>query len=220
MGSVGGGMTTGRRLDASCENKDMVRRKKECTMSFVVPMQTIHKESEENKSEIRKATHDIRQSFFVRCPGATGVSNSDCSLPSQMPTELPYAADAELSLTYDELDVLRIQYQKELAQDHVTIQTKFNYAWGLVKSPVHEHQVEGVRLLQGRLPTSRPYILVYLGFQQTYIVQNQRGDESVFIILPWDITRWAISRRRGSLMVRFLLSTAFPKFMYLSSSTP
>ena len=45
--------------------------------------------------------------------------------------------------------VLRIQYQKELAQSHVTVQTKFNYAWGLVKSPVREHQVEGVRLLQG-----------------------------------------------------------------------
>jgi len=65
-----------------------------------------------------------------------------------MPTELPYAADAEVSLTYDELNVLRLQYQKELAQAHVTVQTKFNYAWGLVKSPMHEHQVEGVRLLQ------------------------------------------------------------------------
>ncbi|CAA7267411.1 unnamed protein product [Cyclocybe aegerita] len=65
-----------------------------------------------------------------------------------MPTELPYAADAEMSLTYDELDVLRLQYLKEVAQDHVTTQTKFNYAWGLVKSPMREHQVEGVRLLQ------------------------------------------------------------------------
>ena len=82
-----------------------------------------------------------------------------------MPTELPYAADAEMSLNYDELEVcrpllstasvaylsqvLRVQYQKELAQNHVTIQTKFNYSWGLVKSPMREHQVEGVRLLQG-----------------------------------------------------------------------
>ncbi|KAI0641942.1 mitochondrial fission 1 protein [Trametes meyenii] len=66
-----------------------------------------------------------------------------------MPTELPYAADAEESLAVDELEVvLRLQYQKELSQAHVTIQTKFNYAWGLVKSPVREHQVEGVRLLQ------------------------------------------------------------------------
>jgi len=65
-----------------------------------------------------------------------------------MVTELPYAADAEDSLTYDELNVLRLQYQKEVEQSHVTIQTKFNYAWGLVKSSMRDHQVEGVRLLQ------------------------------------------------------------------------
>ncbi|KAI0343238.1 mitochondrial fission 1 protein [Trametopsis cervina] len=65
-----------------------------------------------------------------------------------MPTELPYAADAEVSLAYDELEVLRTQYQREQAQAHITIQTKFNYAWGLVKSPMREHQSEGVRLLQ------------------------------------------------------------------------
>ncbi|KAH9935938.1 mitochondrial fission 1 protein [Epithele typhae] len=65
-----------------------------------------------------------------------------------MATDLPYAADAEEALSYDELDVLKLQYQKELAQAHVTIQTKFNYAWGLVKSPLREHQVEGVKLLQ------------------------------------------------------------------------
>lgn len=53
------------------------------------------------------------------------------------------------------LQVLRIQYQKELGQNHVTIQTKFNYSWGLVKSPIRDHQVEGVRLLQGvYTPTS------------------------------------------------------------------
>ena len=48
--------------------------------------------------------------------------------------------------------MLRTQYQKELGQGHITVQTKFNYAWGLVKSPVREHQVEGVRLLQGQSP--------------------------------------------------------------------
>ncbi|KIJ65677.1 hypothetical protein HYDPIDRAFT_39595 [Hydnomerulius pinastri MD-312] len=87
-----------------------------------------------------------------------------------MPTDLPYAADAEVSLSYDELEVLRLQYQKELAQSHVTVQSKFNYAWGLVKSPVREHQVEGVRLLQGwcfvfsgrRIPTYiRPRTDIY-----------------------------------------------------------
>jgi len=45
--------------------------------------------------------------------------------------------------------VLRRQYERESAQAHVTVQTKFNYAWGLVKSPLRDNQVEGVRLLQG-----------------------------------------------------------------------
>ncbi|KAF5351578.1 hypothetical protein D9758_007205 [Tetrapyrgos nigripes] len=67
-----------------------------------------------------------------------------------MTTELPYAADAEVSLSYDELEVLRLQYEKEVSLTHVTVQTKFNYAWGLVKSPLREHQVEGVKLLQGQ----------------------------------------------------------------------
>ncbi|KAI1796632.1 mitochondrial fission 1 protein [Ganoderma leucocontextum] len=82
-----------------------------------------------------------------------------------MPTELPYAADAEEALSYDELEVLRLQYQKELSQSHVTVQTKFNYAWGLVKSPLREHQVEGVRLLQEIYraePTRRRECLYYL----------------------------------------------------------
>lgn len=61
------------------------------------------------------------------------------NLPSQL-CDLP---------SHQVSQVLRIQYQKELAQAHVTVQTKFNYAWGLVKSPMREHQVEGVRLLQG-----------------------------------------------------------------------
>ncbi|KAF8270685.1 hypothetical protein EI94DRAFT_728666 [Lactarius quietus] len=63
--------------------------------------------------------------------------------------DVPYAADAELPLSFDELQVLRMQYEREVAQSHVTTQTKFNYAWGLVKSPMREHQVEGVQLLAG-----------------------------------------------------------------------
>ncbi|KAN0088479.1 hypothetical protein V8E55_005536 [Tylopilus felleus] len=82
-----------------------------------------------------------------------------------MQTDLPYAADAKVSLSYDELEVLRLQYQKELAQSHVTVQTKFNFAWGLVKSPVRENQVEGVRILQDIYrtePTRRRECLYYL----------------------------------------------------------
>ncbi|KAH9958863.1 hypothetical protein BC827DRAFT_1217527 [Russula dissimulans] len=79
--------------------------------------------------------------------------------------DVPYAADAEMSLTFDELQVLRTQYEKEVAQTHVTTQTKFNFAWGLVKSPVREHQVEGVQLLADIYrsePTRRRECLYYL----------------------------------------------------------
>ena len=60
---------------------------------------------------------------------------------------LPYAADAETSLSPSELDVLRNQYEKELASGHATTQTKFNYAWGLVKSKRRDEMAAGVDLL-------------------------------------------------------------------------
>ncbi|EAW14180.1 mitochondrial fission 1 protein [Aspergillus clavatus NRRL 1] len=55
------------------------------------------------------------------------------------------AADAESPLKPAELQVLRAQYEKE--GDYVGIQTKFNYAWGLIKSNARTDQQEGVRLL-------------------------------------------------------------------------
>jgi len=58
---------------------------------------------------------------------------------------LPYAADAESPLKPEELQVLRAQYEKE--GEYVGIQTKFNYAWGLIKSSSRNEQQEGVRLL-------------------------------------------------------------------------
>ncbi|CCF48243.1 hypothetical protein NDA18_004333 [Ustilago nuda] len=60
---------------------------------------------------------------------------------------LPYAADAETSLSASELQVLKQQYQTELAAGHVTTQTKFNYAWGLVKSQNRAEMSVGVGLL-------------------------------------------------------------------------
>ncbi|KAJ2328192.1 mitochondrial membrane protein [Coemansia sp. RSA 2681] len=59
---------------------------------------------------------------------------------------LPYAADAEVSLTAEELLVLQRQYEREFPR--VRIQTKFNYAWGLIKSSTKREQQLGVRLMQ------------------------------------------------------------------------
>lgn len=60
-------------------------------------------------------------------------------------SNLPYAADADSPLKPSELKVLRDQYEKE--GDYVGVQTKFNYAWGLIKSSARGEQQEGVRLL-------------------------------------------------------------------------
>ncbi|CAH0001350.1 hypothetical protein V2G26_000952 [Clonostachys chloroleuca] len=80
-----------------------------------------------------------------------------------MVTELPYALDAETPLSPSELNVLRAQYEKE--GEMAGVQTKFNYAWGLVKSNNRNDQQLGVRLLSDifRLsPERRRECLYYL----------------------------------------------------------
>ncbi|KAK4148990.1 hypothetical protein C8A00DRAFT_47310 [Chaetomidium leptoderma] len=67
-------------------------------------------------------------------------------------TQLPYAIDAETALNPAELAVLRAQYEKE--GDMVGVQTKFNYAWGLVKSNTRHEQHLGVMLLSEIFRTS------------------------------------------------------------------
>ncbi|KAJ5303276.1 Mitochondrial fission 1 protein [Penicillium atrosanguineum] len=79
-------------------------------------------------------------------------------------SNLPYAADAESPLKPPELQVLRAQYEKE--GDYVGIQTKFNFAWGLIKSNERPDQQEGVRLLSEIFrgaPERRRECLYYLG---------------------------------------------------------
>ena len=68
--------------------------------------------------------------------------------------------------------VLRLQYQREVSQSHVTVQTKFNYAWGLIKSPKREHQVEGVGLLQG----TPPPLVILLRTQLTVLPDIYRNE--------------------------------------------
>ncbi|EFX03210.1 mitochondrial membrane fission protein [Grosmannia clavigera kw1407] len=69
-----------------------------------------------------------------------------------MGVALPYAVDAETPLNAAELQVLRAQYEKE--GDMVGVQTKFNFAWGLVKSNVRGDQQQGVMLLTEIFRTS------------------------------------------------------------------
>ncbi|GAB1732871.1 hypothetical protein NU195Hw_g7724t1 [Hortaea werneckii] len=78
-------------------------------------------------------------------------------------SNLPYAADAESPLKPAELGVLRSQYEKE--GEYVSLQTKFNFAWGLIKSNQRHDQQEGVRLLSDIFrasPERRRECLYYL----------------------------------------------------------
>ena len=94
-----------------------------------------------------------------------------------MSTALIYCLVAYLS------QVLRTQYQKELAQNHVTIQTKFNYSWGLVKSPMRDHQVEGVRLLQGVYSSLLSTIKSYRGLTiEIYRAEPARRRECLYYL--------------------------------------
>ncbi|KAI8323910.1 mitochondrial fission 1 protein [Martensiomyces pterosporus] len=76
---------------------------------------------------------------------------------------LPYAADVEASLTPGELLVLRRQYERE--GPRVRVQTKFNYAWGLIKSDTKKDQHLGVELMHeiyNEYPERKRECLYYL----------------------------------------------------------
>ncbi|GFP53583.1 mitochondrial fission 1 protein [Trichoderma asperellum] len=92
--------------------------------------------------------------------------------PSQLtgPSNMTDALDAEtfvLPISYahavQKLSVLRAQFEKE--GEMVGVQTKFNYAWGLVKSNNRNDQQLGVRLLSDIFrvsPERRRECLYYL----------------------------------------------------------
>jgi len=76
---------------------------------------------------------------------------------------LPYAADAESPLKDQELEVLRKQFERE--GQFVSVQSKFNYAWGLIKSDKAADQRYGIKLLTEifrEAPERRRECLYYL----------------------------------------------------------
>ncbi|ORZ23120.1 mitochondria fission 1 protein [Absidia repens] len=62
-----------------------------------------------------------------------------------MKTDAPRVEDVERPLSSAELEVLKRQFIKE--GEYVTIQTKFNYAWGLVRSADSSQVEQGIVLL-------------------------------------------------------------------------
>ena len=66
---------------------------------------------------------------------------------SSSSSDLPFAVDVNTPLNFNELQVLRSQFDKEFQSGHITVQTKFNLSWGLVKSKKRDDILEGISLL-------------------------------------------------------------------------
>jgi hypothetical protein len=103
----------------------------------------------------------VKSSQTSRFTGIPSPSSCQAQILSHVLPSSPLlintdAADAESPLKESELQVLRSQYVKEQEAQHITVQTKFNYAWGLIKSNRHPDQLEGVTLLTGTSSLIRP----------------------------------------------------------------
>ncbi|KAJ3057315.1 mitochondrial membrane protein [Rhizophlyctis rosea] len=88
---------------------------------------------------------------------------------------LPYAAEVESDLAPQEIDILREQYMKEIEKPRP--QTKFNYAWALVRSRTKLDQELGIQLLHDiyrDLPNRRRECLYYLALGE-YKLGNYRN---------------------------------------------
>nr|POE85383.1 mitochondria fission 1 protein [Quercus suber] len=119
--------------------------------------------------------------------------------PSRVPSHhtniemssLPYAADAEAPLSAKELQVLRAQYEKE--GEYVSLQTKFNFAWGLIKSSSRGDQQQGVLLLSGIFrdsPDRRRECLYYLAlgnFKLGNYAEARRYNDSLLELEPGNL---------------------------------
>ncbi|KXT15886.1 hypothetical protein AC579_5524 [Pseudocercospora musae] len=113
-------------------------------------------------------------------------------------TRVPDAADAESPLKPAELAVLRSQYEKE--GEYVSLQTKFNYAWGLIKSTQRSEQQEGVRLLSDifrQSPDRRRECLYYLAlgnFKLGNYAEAKRYNDSLLELEPNNLQSQSLSQ--------------------------
>ncbi|KAI8801251.1 hypothetical protein BJ742DRAFT_837828 [Cladochytrium replicatum] len=111
---------------------------------------------------------------------------------------LPNVAEAETLLYDDELEVLKQQYVKELPD--VRAQTKFDYAWGLVRNGKKANQELGVKLFReiyNDNPTRRRECLYYLALGAyrlgSYKEARQRN-EDLLRLEPRNVQALALRR--------------------------
>ncbi|KAI9334958.1 hypothetical protein BDR26DRAFT_822822, partial [Obelidium mucronatum] len=79
--------------------------------------------------------------------------------------KLPFLIDLETTSSQEEINVLRTEYKKQVAAGKVNPQTKFDYAYNLVKSGLRKDHEAGLQLLHELYkdnPARRRECLFYL----------------------------------------------------------
>lgn len=131
--------------------------------------------------------------------------------------DLPFAVDVNTPLSASELEVLRIQHDKEVQAGHTSVQTKFNLGWGLVKSKKRDEVMEGISLLSGiykQEPFRRRECLYYLALGH-YKVSNYQDAKKLNDLL--------LSKEPNNLQARSLgqiIDKAWAKGGYECDGTP
>ncbi|KAI8577767.1 hypothetical protein K450DRAFT_250743 [Umbelopsis ramanniana AG] len=101
---------------------------------------------------------------------------------------IPFASDAETPLPAESLEVLRKQYMRE--GEYATIQTKFNYAWGLIKCKRTIDIEKGVRLLTEiyqQAPERRRECLYYLAlghYKMSNYIEAKKFNQQLLVHEP------------------------------------
>ncbi|CAM0138321.1 Mitochondrial fission 1 protein [Umbelopsis sp. WA50703] len=101
---------------------------------------------------------------------------------------IPFASEAETPLPAESLEVLRKQYVRE--GEYATIQTKFNYAWGLIKSKRSMDIENGVRLLTEiyqSAPERRRECLYYLAlghYKMSNFIEAKKFNQQLLMHEP------------------------------------
>ncbi|KAG2188693.1 hypothetical protein INT44_003832 [Umbelopsis vinacea] len=101
---------------------------------------------------------------------------------------IPFASDAETPLPAESLEVLRKQYMRE--GEYATIQTKFNYAWGLIKCKRTIDIEKGVRLLTEiyqQAPERRRECLFYLAlghYKMSNYIEAKKFNQQLLVHEP------------------------------------
>ncbi|CAO3678379.1 unnamed protein product [Umbelopsis ramanniana] len=101
---------------------------------------------------------------------------------------IPFASNAETPLPAESLEVLRKQYMRE--GEYATIQTKFNYAWGLIKCKRTIDIEKGVRLLTEiyqQAPERRRECLYYLAlghYKMSNYIEAKKFNQQLLVHEP------------------------------------